>query len=477
MSKSIKRRVVLIHPQVPCESLFEKLGRSDIPPLGILYLASALQNAGHEVFVFDLNLKGESKDLIDKIRQCSPDLVGLGTLAPSYDQVVNLVQEIRQHLTNQSVIVAGGADATARHELYLNSGLFDAVLIGEAENTIVHLCDSLPAFPEIDGIILSEGKAAHLPERIVPDNVPFPARHLLPIKAYCGGPAYKRRRFSTSIFTHRGCPYHCTFCEKGVHGGAMQYRSACSILEEICKVQKDYNIHDFRFVDDVFMINKPILNEFIDLVLEKGHRFDWMCCGCMDLMEDNLLRRMKRAGCYRIELGIESGNNRILNMVKKKGTTSQAMEAISHVRNANIETIANFILGFPTETIEEMQETVAFSLKLEPDYAIYFMFTPFGGAPITHEFGLQWEPSAPGFRADSPHFLIKSEKVEKLIDNAYYLFYFRLKYILRRLLSIKSGWLVLELARLAIFFLLKRLNLRKFFQPSRHKDAKRERER
>jgi radical SAM superfamily enzyme YgiQ (UPF0313 family) len=449
------RHIVLIQPDVPGSDAFDRLGRSHLPPLGLLYLAAALEKAGHRVRVFDLNLPQNLDEVLAHIRSTEVDLVGLGTLATAFDRVGELAKSIRYALDPKTRFVAGGADATVRPDAYLSSGHFDAVLVGEAEHTIVELVEALPDIPRIDGIAVPGG-AIVLPSKIEPDSAPFPARHLLPLKAYRGGPAYKRLRYSTGIFTHRGCPFQCAFCEKGVHDGPMRARSAASIFKEVQAIRAGSDIHDLRFVDDVLMANKKVLTELLDLVLRKNERFAWMCCGRADLMEPELLGLMARAGCYRIELGLETGDQELSDRIQKNITLDQGVQAARRAHDAGIEVVANFILGFPGETETQMRKTIDYSLKAAPDYAIYFLFQPFTGAMISRELNLEWDDQESAGRGESTEYQVPTSKVQALIDKAYRRFYFRVSYVARRLLAIKSPWLAIDLARLAVLHLLTR---------------------
>jgi len=447
------KRIALVHPAAPEDDPFARIGRSDIPPLGVLYLAAALEQAGHAVRVYDLNHHPGGAALVNELQSLRPDVVGLGTLAASLKQTLALAGRLRNDLSHDFTLLAGGPDATVQPATYLQADVFDAVLIGEAEHTLPRLCDALPKIEPGDGVLIPGHTNARRPAQIDPDQAPFPARHLLPLKAYRGGPAYKRQRTTTSIFTHRGCPYHCTFCEKGVHEGAIRYRSAPSIFAEIQQIIHRHGIRDIRFIDDVLMVNRDVLEQFIDLVLKHNERFDWLCTGRVDLMDESLLRRMKQGGCYRIELGVESGSEQILSHVEKNFAPDDALAAVKKARRAGIEVIANFILGLPQEDETDMRKTVDFALRLEPDYAIYFLFTPFIGSPITKQHDLPWDAAAPGFRGPSPTYLVPTPRVQQLINQAYSRFYFRPGYIWRRLKAIRSGWVVWDLARMALAFL------------------------
>ena len=438
--------VTLIHPGAPIKSRFERLGRSDLPPLGVLYLASSLLEAGHHVLVHDVNLEG-MEGLVERVCAGRPQVVGLGTLAPAFSRVATLARRLRRRLPASTLLVAGGPDATTRTARYVELGCFDAILVGEAEQTMVRLCETYPELPVTAGVLPAgePAEAAQLPGQTEPDKVPFPARHLLPLKKYRGGPAFKRGRHSTSIFTHRGCPYQCTFCEKGVHDGPVRLRSAESILEEIRRIRQDQDIHDIRFIDDVFMINPTILDRFLELVLTSGERFQWLSTTRVDLISKKLLRKLKRAGCYRLEMGIESGSERVLQMVKKEINKDQMMRAMELCREVGMETIANFIMGFPTETEEEIRQTIDFALELGPDYAAFFTFYPFEGSRIFRDLELGGDAAAHG----DDLFPVSGEQVQRLVDEAYARFYFRPGYALGRLGAIHNGWIAWDLARMA----------------------------
>ena len=446
--------VTLIHPGAPIKSAFERLGRSDLPPLGILYLASSLLKAGHRVRVHDVNLEGLDSGLVERVCAGRPQVVGLGTLAPAWSRVVTLARQLRRRLPASTLLVAGGPDATTRTARYAELGCFDAILVGEAEQTMVRLCEAYPEIPKMAGVLPAgePAEAVEMPPQVTPDAVPFPARHLLPMKRYRGGPAFKLGRHSTSIFTHRGCPYQCTFCEKGVHEGPVRLRSAESILEEVRRVRRDQEIHDIRFIDDVFMINPTILDQFLELVLSSGERFQWLSTARVDLISEKLLRKLKRAGCYRLEIGIESGSERVLEMVNKGITTDQMVRALEATRKVGMETIANFIMGFPTETEEEIRQTMAFALRLQPDYAAFFTFYPFEGSKIVRAHHLDGEVD---HQRVAEVFPVPTEKVLRLVDEAYAQFYFRPGYALERVAAIRNGWIAWDLARMAGLHALK----------------------
>jgi len=441
--------VVLIQPHTPADGPFERLGRSDLPPLGLLYLAAALERAGHRVTVFDLNLSLRTGRVLRRIGREAPDVIGIGTLAPCLPVVEDLAHRLRPLMAPGALLIAGGADATTRTDLYTNSGLFDAVLVGEAEQTLVDLCAAWPEVPRIAGVIPAGDQSCEPPARIVADEAPFPARHLLPLRRYRGGPAYKRGRYTASIFTHRGCPYRCTFCEQGVHAGKVRFRSAGSIFDELLQLRRDHGIRDIRFIDDVLISHRAVLWELVERMLDSDQRFDWLCTGRIDLADDELLQAMRRAGCYRVEYGIESGSDRILAMTDKGFDVARAEAAVQRTRAAGIETIANFILGFPTETEEEIEQTIQLALRLDAEYAIFFPFCPYQGAAITREYGLRWDPAYPAFRAPSSAYPVDSDRLMQRVDQAYSRFYFRPGYVARRIQAVRNGWIYWDLGRMA----------------------------
>ncbi len=449
--------VVLVHPGTPPADIFERLGRSDLPPLGILYVAAALIQAGHDVEVIDLNLATSGSDVVSRIVRSSPHVVGLGTIAPSEHDTLRLARRLREVMPADSLLIAGGADATIRTDHYTGAGLFDAVLVGEAEQTLPRMLEAWPDVPAMRGVIPAGSTEGEKADAVNPDDSPFPARQLVPLRQYRGGPAYKRDRHSTSIFTHRGCPFQCSFCEKAVHEGPVRYRSVHGVLEEIRHIRRTFGIRDIRFIDDVLMARRDWFHEFLDAILASGERFRWLTTGRVDLVDDETLRKMRAAGCYRIEYGLESGSDRVLAMVDKGVTTATIRRAVEATRRAGIESIGNFILGFPTETEAEMLATLDLAVELDPDYAIFFPFCPYEGAEICEQFDLGWDPSMPVFRAASPAYLVTTERVLQLVDQAYTRFYFRSRGVGRRIRAMRSPWVAWDLARMGAVHLGKRL--------------------
>lgn len=450
-------RVALINPELPSQSTFERLGRSDLPPLGLLYLAASLDAAGHAVRVFDLNLASHRRSWAEQAVGWEPHLVGFTTTALTFAETIGTARTLRNQLGARAKFVVGGADATIRPHDYLAQDVFDAVFVGEAEDTLVEVCGAWPDLAPRPGVLTRAAPQADRPPKIDPDATPFPARHLLPLKEYRGGPAFKRRRFSTSIFTHRGCPYNCRFCEQAVHDGRIRFRSADSIWEEVHQIRERYDIHDLRFIDDVLMCNRTVLQGFLELVQRSGERFDWMCTGRVDLMEPNLVREMKQAGCYRIEIGIESGDEQTLATVDKQFTTRDALDAVRTARAAGVEIVANYLIGLPGESRAAMERTVDLAVRVDADYPIFFLFTPFQGAALSREHGLKLSPAHPGFRAPSPAYAVPTEEVVALIDDTYGRLYFSASYVWRRLKSTRSPWIVWDLARMAASHLVNRL--------------------
>ncbi len=449
--------IVLVHPGIPAADTFERLGRSDLPPLGILYLAAALLRDGHRVEVLDLGLHDGRGDVVSRILRSRPHVVGLGTLAPAEQVTLRLGSRLRELMRAESMLLAGGADATIRPGRYVDAGIFDAVLLGEAEETLPRLLRSWPGVPSLHGVVRAGERPGSRAAPVDPDTAPFPARQLLPPRLYRGGPAYKRSRFSTSIFTHRGCPFSCSFCEKAVHDGPVRFRSVEGVLEEIAHIQRDHGIHDIRFIDDVLMARRDWFHEFLDAILDRGMRMRWLTTGRVDLVDDETLRKMKRAGCYRIEYGLESGSDRVLEMVGKGVTTSTIRRAVAATRRAGLESIGNFILGFPTETEAEMEQTLDLALELDPDYAVFFPFCPYEGAEICEQFDLRWDPREPAFRGASPHYRVPTARVMEQVDLAYSRFYFRTQGVSRRARALQNPWVAWDLARMGAAHMGKRL--------------------
>jgi radical SAM superfamily enzyme YgiQ (UPF0313 family) len=419
--------VLLIEPGYIPDSLIERLATSTMPPLGLLQVAAMLEHAGFPVHALDFAVMPMDGRLQRAIQRHDPAFIGFSCTAPCLPHVQQMVREIRD-IGCEATLICGGYDATARPEVYLQRGLADVVVLGEGELTAPELLRRWPDIENIPGIAyLRNGNVVRTshPERTPDlDSLPYPARHLLPMDLYKLAPGYRRSPRSTSVFFNRGCPHRCTFCDRTIFGQKMSFRSPDSILAELKYLSRTYGTSEFRFHDDRFLVHPRRAEELLDKMIEQDLGFTWLCAERVDRLDARLLVKMKRAGCYRIESGIEAGSQRVLDLIKKGIKKETAREGSQKAKDAGIGVLSNFILGFPSETPEEMDETIDFAVELDPDYAAFFMFQPYPGTDIALEFDLPWDDDHRRF-SRIPHgcYTLSNDQMEKVVDRAYRRFY------------------------------------------------------
>jgi len=326
-------------------------------PLGLLYLGAVLEENGVEVEVVDLNFH----DDFQVLEGVDADYFGLYCSSSLLKSTLKVNQYIKDTHPNSKRLV-GGPHATCAPNDFVEH--FDKIVVGEGERAI------LSALQGGSPKILSKIPIQNL------DQIPYPARHLVPIKEY------HRRvngRHSTGIITARGCPFSCAFCSK-VWGTGVRFRSAENILGEVEKCLTEHDISAFSIRDDTFTLNRKrlmdTLNGFkkLDIV--------WRCLTRVDQVDKENLTAMKDAGCTQIVYGLESGNQQILNNLRKGTTVKQNIEAVRLTMEAGIETKTAVIVGNPGETWETVQDTINMVEEIMPDEVILCIFTPYPGSPV-----------------------------------------------------------------------------------------------
>lgn len=364
-------------------------------PLGISYVAAALEQAGYNVEILDLNVdRMNDRDLQRRVKNA--DIVGITGMITEYQQVLNFIDTVKQGNRDSRVILGGPLATTLPREL-LQASQADFVVIGEGERTIVDLVSAIKhgdGFSKIKGIAYRNGNQIIITEPAEPiadlDTIPFPARHLLDMKRYIKNHfesfGLKIKGFgkikSTNLITSRGCPYNCTFCFKGMWGYKWRGRSPRNIVEEMEFLYQRHGVNGFFFNDDTFVLNRNRVFEFCHLLTRKGLDTVWYCNGRVNLMTKELLKAMYNAGCRGAAYGIESGNQQILDSMKKDITLDQVRDVVKWTKEAEINVSGYFMLGMPGETRETIRETIALAKELELDFYGFSMVTPLPGTEL-----------------------------------------------------------------------------------------------
>jgi len=364
-------------------------------PLGLGYIAASLEQAGHEVEIIDLNVRRISDNKLRK-RVAAADMVGITGMITEYGTLLGLVDFVKTANTEAKVVL-GGPLVTALPRKLFQESTADFAVLGEGEKTIVSLVSALENGEDvgsINGIVFRADGEITVTEPAEPiadmDTIPFPARHLLDMKRYIKDHfqsfGIKIRGFgrirSTNLLSSRGCPYSCTFCFKDMWGRQWRGRSPQSIIREMESLYETYRVNGFFFNDDTFVLDRERVLEFCRQLIEKRLRIVWYCNGRVNLMTEEMLRAMYEAGCRGIAYGIESGNQRILDSMKKNETLDQVREVVAWTKKAGIHVTGYFMLGMLGETRDTIRETMAFARELQLDFHGFSLTTPIPGTEL-----------------------------------------------------------------------------------------------
>ncbi len=418
-----------------------------VPPLGLAYLAAALEREGHCVQVLDAFALGlDWTEFESEIGKAKTDLIGIGGLTPTIDSTLRAIRICRPYTRT---IVMGGPHLTVHQEDFLRQcPELDFGITGEGEVSFPALVKSLgdgrdPSdVPGIIGKGISNPPAKPIEDL---DILPFPARHLLPSHAYRY--ALWPGKKVTTMITSRGCPYRCIFCDKSIFGGKWRARSSQNVLDELEGIVKDLGIQSIILYDDLFTLDRQRVIEICQGILQRDLRFHWKCEGRVDRVDEEALSWMKRAGCVMIAYGVESGNQIGLDYLRKGITLSQIRRAFALTRNAGIRPMAYFILGIPVETFAQGLQTVKFARELDPDYAQFSILSPYPGTRLYEEAqanGWYQEVNAnnPYDQDQKRPVLLSSNwseaELQQILRAAHRAFYLRPGYILKRLKEVRT---------------------------------------
>ncbi len=442
-------RVLLLNPRY-FESHYRYKVNKLFPPLGLTYLASSLIAEGHEVSILDMEaIKMEWIDLAPFLIEKSPDVIGIHGTTP-IAKYIKLCAEIAKVSVKNVTVVVGGAHATLLpEEMLANIPQIDYILRGEADKTICELLriiendDNRANLNNITGICYKKNNKSgfQISNQIaVMDNLnelPLPAYDLLQMEAYyeCG----TKERAST-IISSRGCPFNCAFCSvPALYGRKFRSRTAENIMMEIRLLVSKYRIQHIVFYDASFLIDQERVKQLCDKLINESLGITWRCRCRADSIRKDMIEHMKNAGCTEISIGVESGSQRILDLMNKKINLGLIEKTFQIIREAGIWTSAYFILGWPTETTQEIYQTIEFAKLLDPDWALFSIATPLPKTQLSKTLKIQdltsdW--SKYKFTANSPvveYPELSKEDLSKLFTYAYQSFYLRKSWLSDRL--------------------------------------------
>jgi len=426
-------KVLLIDP--PYERLIGF--RSQWFPLGIAYIGSYLIERGHDVVIYHgehctkteytsivkysenfsrykLAIESDNHPIWEEIGNIvtsfKPKVIGISALTPKVPSA-SKIAEICKKIDPNMIVVFGGQHPTINPEEILANENVDFVVRGEGEETFFELIENLKNsssnYQDISGLSFrSNGKTIHNINRGLIknlDTIPLPARNKL-----FNLDTYSPVQLSM-VMTSRGCPYKCAFCAtQNIWGDKVRFRSIENVLKEIKEIKNKYGIKDVIFMDDSFTINKNRVKELCRILIEERLNITWSCLTRINMISDEIISLMKKAGCTKVDVGIESGNQRILNLINKDIDLKQIREAIKVLKRNKMYWSGFFMFGFPTETEDEVFDTLNFLKELKPNWANISIFTPYPGTKL---FELSIEK---GIITESPDYTLYSHQNPRL---------------------------------------------------------------
>jgi anaerobic magnesium-protoporphyrin IX monomethyl ester cyclase len=363
---------------------------SPLPPSGVATLAAVLLNAGIEVFIEDqYATRMENEELVKKIKELSPEIIGISCLTTAMGNVEQLVAKIRSN-NIKTTIVVGNIHPTLFPEETLTKGIADIIVRGEGEMTLLEIVRAIEQggnFTDIKGIsYLHAGKVIHNEEREIIadlDILPYPAWNLLDLTHYTRYPMlgiYNKRVLP--IQGSRGCPYSCLFCSQDKFYKKPRYRKIKNIVDEIEYLYNTYQMDAVGFNDAYFPFTKETGIDFCDELIKRGlhKKITWFTETRVDMVDLELMKKMKQSNCTMVMFGFEVGNRNVLEKSKKQTTLEQAKQAVSFARKCKIRTMGLFMLGLPNDTRETCLETIAFAKKLDPFICKFNIAVPYPGS-------------------------------------------------------------------------------------------------
>ncbi len=416
------------------------------PPIGLAYIAGYLREYApqHRVSIYDGRVKLTPPEYIaGLVNDLQPDIVGITAFSMEAEQAHSTAKVVKAAAPDMPVAL-GGPYPSSDPDGAGGDDNIDFIVAGEGEITFKRLLDALEGGEGFDGVggihYRLNGSARFTGQGEVhsnPDEIPFPAWDMVDLDDYFHPSASKRRLTNpiqmknrgVSVFSSRGCPYGCTYCHN-LFGRKFRTRSPENIIAELKWLKSQFEVEEVEFIDDVFNLDIERAKQIMDMMIAErlNLKFSFPNGLRADRMDDELIDKMKAAGCYRINYAVESGSDRIQKVMKKRLNLQRAQEVIDYTASKNISIGGFYMLGFPTETEEEMRCTVDFALKSKCHTASFFVLTPFPGTEMYQEAeaaGFDMEAFYSDYGAVSANLSqVPSERILEIRRMAFRRFYF-----------------------------------------------------
>ena len=376
-------RLILLMTTAPPENGPWYLGRKFLP-LGLAFVAGTLEENGFEVQILDnYLLKKPIEEVKQHVKSLNPAIVGITCGSATYHKCVETAAAIKEVLPNCKIVV-GGWHPSYLPDSMLQHSEIDYVVMGEGERAMVDLAlhltkgEKTKPIDQVPGVgYRKNGAIVKNPQKLIMDldEIPYPARHLFNLDLYDRKMEFLDVEPVDIMSIIRGCPFNCAFCEtKKMWGPSCRFFSPKRVVEEVKFMMNKYGSKGIYFINDNFTIRKKETIEFCELMKQEKLDLQWICDTRADMVNREVLSKMREAGCKTIWFGIESGSPRILERINKNVTMDTTEKAVKLCKQEKIKVAASFMLGVPGETIADMELTLSFAKKLNPDLCQFNTF-------------------------------------------------------------------------------------------------------
>lgn len=388
MSKTTPSRILLV--------AYDNDSYIHVFPLGLAYVAAALEQAGHQVEIYNQDLHHyPDQHLTEHLDRNRYDMVGVGVIGGYYQyrKLLTISAAINRSL-RRPFFVIGGHGPSPEPEYFIRKTMADAVVIGEGEKTMVELCAALSSgrpLSGVAGLAFRKDGQVHINKRreLVADvdSLPRPAYAKFPVEYYRLGraPHIGNSDFLLPILSGRGCTFKCTFCYRMDKGHRPRRPEA--IVEELRFLKQTYRISQFNFMDELLMISVPRTEIVCRAIIEADLGIRWSCNGRLNYARPDLIGLMKQAGCVFINYGIESMDNTVLRNMNKGLTAAQIEKGIEATLKADVSPGFNIIFGNIGDNKETLRKSVDFLLKHDDGAQLRTIrpVTPYPGSPLYYD--------------------------------------------------------------------------------------------
>ena len=385
--------MILLMTTAPPENGAWILGKK-LPPIGLMYVASALEKAGFEVQMLDNYLmKKPTQEVAELVAKTQPAIVGITCGSATYPRTVETAKAIKATKPDCKIVV-GGWHASYMPDSLLANPEIDYVVMGEGERAIAQLATAITSGKEAQALTIpgvacrKKGNIIKNPPQFIEnmDEIPYPARHLLPLELYDRTIEFLDAKPADVMSISRGCVFNCGFCEtRKLWGNICRGFSPKRVIGEIQDLKQRYGTRGIYFINDNFTLRKEATTEICKLMIEQKLDLEWVCDTRVDLVNNELLALMSRAGCKTIWFGVESASPRVLKRIGRNTTPEQVEAAFKLCKKNGIKTACSFMLGLPEETLADMEASLKFAKKLNPDWCQFNTFIAYPDSKLYNE--------------------------------------------------------------------------------------------